>query len=115
MALTKILSVVPVADFESSIAWYERLLGRPADAQPMPGLADWHLTDTAWVQVFRDADRAGKTFLNFAVDDLRAQTDELGGRGIALGEVSTTSKNAQLASVTDPAGNRITFIENPSV
>lgn len=46
MSLTKILSVVPVADFETSIAWYERLLGRPANAQPRPGLADWHLTIT---------------------------------------------------------------------
>lgn len=115
MSVTKILSVVPVADFETSIGWYERLVGRPADARPMPGLADWHLTDTAWVQVYRDVDHAGSTALNFAVDDLREHTTELSARGIALGEVTTTDKGAKLASTTDPAGNTITFIENPSV
>lgn len=115
MSVTKILSVVPVADFETSTAWYERLLGRPADARPMAGLADWHVTDTAWVQVYRDVDRAGNTALNIAVDDLRAHTAELAGRGITLGEVTTTDKDALLASVTDPAGNTITFVENPSV
>lgn len=115
MSVTKVLSVVPVADFETSIAWYERLLGRPADARPMPGLADWHLTDTAWVQVYRDPDHAGSTALNFAVDELSAHTTELAARGITLGEVTTTDKNAKLASVTDPAGNTITVIENPSV
>jgi catechol 2,3-dioxygenase-like lactoylglutathione lyase family enzyme len=100
MSISMVLSVVPVANFETSIEWYERLLGRAPDAQPMPGLADWHLTDTAWVQVYRDRDRAGETALNFAVDDLRTHT--------------TTNKNAKLASVTDPAGNTITFIENPT-
>ncbi|MGH3915225.1 MAG: VOC family protein [Pseudonocardiaceae bacterium] len=114
MSVTKVLSVVPVADFEASIAWYERLLGREVDAQPMPGLADWHLTDTAWVQVYRDVDRAGSTALNFAVDDLRAHTAELAARGITLGEIITTTKDAKLAAATDPAGNTITFIENPS-
>ncbi|HET9143236.1 VOC family protein [Actinophytocola sp.] len=114
MSVTKILAVVPVADLDASVAWYERLLGRAADARPMPGLADWHLTDTAWVQVFRDPDRAGGTALNFAVDDLAAHTAELAGRGIALGEVTSTDKNAELASATDPDGNTITFIQNPS-
>jgi predicted enzyme related to lactoylglutathione lyase len=114
MSLTKVLAVVPVTDFETSVAWYERLFGRPADAQPMPGLADWHLTDTAWVQVYRDHDHAGNTALNFAVDSLETHTAELAGRGITLGDVTTTDKNARLAPVTDPAGNTISFIENPS-
>lgn len=114
MSLTKVLAAVPVADFEASLAWYERLLGRPADARPMPALADWHLTDTAWVQVHLDRDHAGHTALNFAVDDLDAHTAEVAGRGIALGKVTITDKNAKLAPVTDPSGNRITFIENPS-
>lgn len=115
MTITKVLSVVPVADFETSAAWYERFFGRPADARPMPGLADWHLTDGAWVQVFRDADRAGQTALNFAVDNLAAQTILMAGRGIRMGAVTTTNKNAKLASAVDPDGNIITLIENPSV
>jgi catechol 2,3-dioxygenase-like lactoylglutathione lyase family enzyme len=115
MSITKVLSVVPVADFEASIAWYERLLGRPADAKPMPGLADWHLTDTAWVQVYRDVEHASTAALNFAVDDLRTHTTELFARGITVGDVTTTDKNAKLAAVTDPSGNTITFIENPSI
>ncbi len=115
MPVTKVLAVVPVADFETSAAWYERFFGRPADACPMPGLADWHVTDDAWVQVFRDVDRAGRSALNFAVDNLAAETAVLAGRGITLGVVTTTTKNAKLASVADPDGNAVTLIENPSV
>jgi hypothetical protein len=39
---------------------------------------------------------------------------ELAKRGVSLGDV-TFDKNAQLASVTDPVGSVITFIENPSI
>jgi catechol 2,3-dioxygenase-like lactoylglutathione lyase family enzyme len=114
MSLTKVLATVPVADFDASIAWYERLLGRPADARPMAGLADWHLTDSAWVQVYRNENQAGNTALNFAVDNLEKHSAELAGRGITLGPVTTTDKNAKLAPVADPSGNTITFVENPS-
>ncbi|WP_328989770.1 VOC family protein [Kribbella sp. NBC_01245] len=115
MSITKTLAVVPVEDFEVALEWYGRLFGRPADAQPMAGLADWHLSDSAWVQLHQNSDSAGKSFLNFAVDDLQKHTDELAGREIALGEVITTDKGAKLAPVNDPDGNTITFIENPSV
>jgi catechol 2,3-dioxygenase-like lactoylglutathione lyase family enzyme len=114
MTMTKVLSVVPVTDLATSTAWYERLLGCPPDARPMASLADWHLTDTAWVQVFHDPRRAGHTALNFAVRELRAHAAELAGRGITLGEISENGKGATLASVTDPDGNVITFIENPT-
>lgn len=115
MSTTMVLAVVPVADFDAAVSWYERFFGRQADARPMPGLADWHLTGSAWVQVFRDPGRAGATLLNFAVDDMDTHRAELAERGLTSGEITTTSKNARLSAITDPEGNTITLIENPSV
>src|SRR5262245_6632155 len=110
----KVLAVVPVTEVETAAGWYERLLGRPADARPMAGLADWHVSDDAWVSVFVDPARAGSTLLNLAVDDLEAHAAELAGRGIVLGERTVTAKGAKFASATDPDGNRVTILENPS-
>jgi hypothetical protein len=45
MAIDKVLANVAVDDFPSALTWYERLLGRPADAAPMEGLAEWHLAE----------------------------------------------------------------------
>lgn len=115
MSVTKVLAVVPVADFDRAVDWYERFLGRPADARPMPGLADWHVDNAAWVQVFRDPSRAGRTLLNFAVDDIERQIALLAVRDIHVGDVTTTSKQAKLAAVADSEGNSITLIENPTV
>jgi glyoxylase I family protein len=90
--LNHVLAVVPVADIDTARDWYEHLLGRTPDNHPMEGLAEWRVTDTGWLQVWEDPDRAGTALLNFAVDDLAAHLDELASRGFSPGEVQTVNK-----------------------
>ena len=112
MSIDHVLAVVPVADLEAAYVWYERLLGRPADNRPMESLAEWRVTETGWLQVSRDTDRAGGTLLNFAVSDLDSHLADLSARGLAPGAIETANKNVRLSAITDPDGNRITFIGN---
>jgi len=49
--IERVLASVAVADLARAEEWYERVLGRRADSTPMPGLAEWHLTDGGWLQV----------------------------------------------------------------
>jgi predicted enzyme related to lactoylglutathione lyase len=113
MAIEHVLAVVPVADFDAAHAWYELLFGRPADNLPMVGLlAEWRLTETGWVQLSPDADRAGSSLLNFAVDDLDRHVAEISRRGLAPGPIETVNKGVQLSAIRDPDGNTITFIGN---
>jgi catechol 2,3-dioxygenase-like lactoylglutathione lyase family enzyme len=112
MAIDHVLAVVPVADIDTAREWYEHLLGRTSDNRPMDSLAEWRVTDTGWLQVWEDADRAGTALLNFAVDDLASHLENLASRGLSPGEVQTVNKGVQLASVIDPDGNTITFIGN---
>jgi glyoxylase I family protein len=98
MSIDHVLAVIPVADFEAAHAWYERLFGRPADS--------------GWVQITRDADRAGSALLNFAVDRLGQHVADVSGRGLAPGAIETVDKGVQLSAIRDPEGNTITFIGN---
>jgi hypothetical protein len=82
MSIDHVLAVVPVSDIERSQRWYEALVGRSEDNHPMETLVEWRITETGWVQVFHDPDRAGSTLVNFAVDDLDAQAAELAARGL---------------------------------
>ena len=82
MAIDHVLAVIPVVDIATARDWYERLLGRTPDNRPMNGLAEWRVTDTGWLQVWQDADRAGTALLNFAVDDLASHLDGLASREI---------------------------------
>jgi glyoxylase I family protein len=110
MPIDQVLAVVPVSDMDAARTWYELLVGRPEDNHPMETLVEWRVTDTGWIQVFLDPERAGSTLLNFAVDDLDQHVAELSGRGLALGDVVTANKGVRLSTVSDPDGNPITFI-----
>jgi predicted enzyme related to lactoylglutathione lyase len=110
MSIDHVLAEVSVSDIDVAEKWYELLIGRPADNHPMDTLVEWRVTETGWVQVFHDPERAGSSLLNFAVDDLEAHAATLAERGLALGEIQMANKGVSTASVTDPDGNRITFI-----
>ncbi|MGI8585371.1 MAG: VOC family protein [Thermoleophilaceae bacterium] len=110
MAIEHVLAVVPVADLDRADAWYETLLGRPADNRPMSTLVEWQVTDTGWVQVTVDAGRAGSAQLNLAVHDLTAAKEELAGRGLPTGDTQPVNKGVELSSMSDPDGNVVTLI-----
>ena len=110
MAIDHVLAVAPTADFDAAYAWYERLFDRPADNRPMEGLAEWRVTDSGWVQLTGDAERAGSALLNFAVDDIDRHVDELSARGLTASAIETVTKGVRLSAIRDPDGNTITFI-----
>ncbi len=111
MSIGHVLAVVPVSDMQEAQRWYEALFGRPEDNHPMDTLVEWRVTETGWVQVFHDPGRAGSTLLNFAVDDLEEQAAQLAVRGLVLDDIQTANKGVRTASITDPDGNKVTFIE----
>src|SRR6185436_5996629 len=107
MSIDHVLAVVPVADFEAAHAWYERLFGRPADNLPMEGrLVEWRVTDSGWVQVTRDADRASSAQVNFAVDDMDQHVADVSGRGLAPGAIESVDKGVQLSAISAPDATR---------
>jgi predicted enzyme related to lactoylglutathione lyase len=112
MAVNQVLAALAVADVDSAVGWYERLLGRPADALPMDGLAEWHFPGIGVIQVVQDADRAGRSLLTLGVDDLKQELASLRERRLDPGAMDdTTSDKVLFATVTDPEGNAITLVE----
>lgn len=113
MSFTHVLAVAPVREIDTAVAWYERLLGRPADMRPMPGLADWHISPTAWIQVFQSPEHAGSSLVNLVTDDLDAALSDLAGRGLTAGPIQPGAERVRFAALHDPDGNRVTLIESP--
>jgi predicted enzyme related to lactoylglutathione lyase len=108
-----VLAVIPVQEIESSTQWYESFFGRPADQNPMDTLAEWHLSEFGVVQVFHDPDRAGRTSVNFIVDDLDTTQADLSSSGIPTTDPMTVSNGSQrLVTTTDPDGNQLGLIES---
>jgi glyoxylase I family protein len=110
MHVSHLLGVVLVSDIEDAKRWYERLLASPPTNHPMPSLVEWRITGTGWVQVFADPERAGRSALNLAVDDLEATISELNERGLAPGKIQAANKGVRLSALTDADGNTVTLI-----
>jgi glyoxylase I family protein len=112
MAIDGVLAGIAVDDFASALTWYERLLGRPADAAPMEGLVEWHLSESGGIQLIHDEDRAGLSYATLLVTSLDDHLAALKAEGIPVGPTRGTPGLVKAATVTDREGNRITFAED---
>lgn len=111
LAISNVLSGLAVRDMGAASEWMARLIGRPADARPMAGLADWHLPPHGTVQLVLDADRAGGSVITLHVPDIADVQAELAERGIDLRYDDTTSTKVKFGQLVDPDGNSITIVE----
>ncbi len=110
MSIHNALASLPVNDFAAAVAWYEKLLGRSAHAQPMPGLAEWQFDGGGWLQVYQLPERAGKGSVTLAVDDLDAQASRIREIGVSLTQ-PTDNEKVKTFMIQDPDGNSIAFAE----
>ena len=97
MSVDHVFAGIPVSDYEVARPWYERFFGRPPDLLPNDHEAAWKLTDTGWVYIVGDADRAGRALVTILVDDLEAWAEES----------DDSIPGMRRAEVVDPDGNRI--------
>jgi predicted enzyme related to lactoylglutathione lyase len=106
-----LFSGIPVSDCVAALDWYSRTFGRDPDLMANDDEVLWQIVGPAWIYVVRDEARAGRSLVNLAVADLDRLIDELAGRGIIAGPVEEVGAVGTKAPCTDPAGNRITFVE----
>lgn len=111
LPVSAVLAGLPVSDMAVSAEWLSRLLGRPADAQPMDGLSDWYFDGGGTIQLVLDPQRAGGGILTLQVNELSAARSALADRGIDLTFDDTTSSKVKFGEVSDPDGNLVTLVE----
>jgi predicted enzyme related to lactoylglutathione lyase len=111
MTITYVFAGIPTANYTAALPWYERLFGRQPDMLPQDEEAAWMLTDTGWIYLVADADRAGKSLLTLLVDDLDEQVAALAERGLTPDETETLADSGRKAAFIDPDGNKTTFAQ----
>jgi predicted enzyme related to lactoylglutathione lyase len=102
---------VAVSDLEGGVAWYEALFGRPADVVVNDKEVMWKLSDTSWLYVVLDPDRAGGGLVALSVADLDLALDALQRRGLSGGPIETVGDAGRKAVFTDTDGNAVSIIE----
>jgi hypothetical protein len=110
MSIDNALASVAVRDLKTSVKWYEKIFGRPADATPMPEVAEWRFAGGGGVQVYQLPARAGSGSFTLAVTRIDQEIEKLRGLGVDTGS-QPSGKNVKTVMIKDPDGNSIAFAE----
>ncbi|MGP4112783.1 VOC family protein [Streptomyces sp. 4N509B] len=100
---------IPVADYRSALAWYERLFGSPPAFVPNDSEAVWELAEHRYVYVEHSPERAGHAMHTVFVDDFDARLAAIAGRGLEPAMRETYENGVRKAIFHDPDGNEIGF------
>ena len=101
-----LLAQSTVTDLETARTWYTALFGAGPDANPMPGLLEWHLGPSHGLQVWSEPDRAGHGSVVLRETDLDAAAARLTAAGITHEGVEQAT-SSPILRLTDPDGNRV--------
>ena len=112
MTVQGIYACATVSDFDEALVWYEKFMGRPADDQPIPGMAQWRNMGAAGLQVWRDAERAGQGIMTIVTPVLKVENARLASLGLQLVN-KIEGKFGAVAQIFDAEGNRINLVEPP--
>lgn len=110
MSASNVLASLAVKNVETSLVWYESVLGRPADARPTPELAEWEFEGGGWLQVYQLAERAGTGSCTLVKRDMDARMHRIATAGITVAHISS-SEHARVIMIKDPDGNSVAISE----
>jgi predicted enzyme related to lactoylglutathione lyase len=111
MAMEVLFAGVSVRDFPAAVEWYSRLFNRAADVVAHDHEVMWRVTETGWLYIVEDPDRAGRSVAAISVTDLDAAVAEVTSRGLRAGSIEQEGDAARKATLEDPDGNRVALIE----
>ncbi|MBC8118371.1 MAG: VOC family protein [Burkholderiaceae bacterium] len=112
MTISNALASVAVKDIKAAVHWYAKVFGRPADATPMPELAEWKFPGGGCLQVYALPERAGSCSCTLVVTDIDSETARLKELGVATG-VQAPGAQVEVFMIKDPDGNSIAFAQAP--
>lgn len=106
MGIATILANVSCSDLAASEPWYAKLFGKEATRHPMAGLAEWHFTDSAGVQLYEQKDNAGHCTVTLGVLPLEPERKRLLQAGLTPGPIEE-AKDLFIMRIRDPDNNLV--------
>jgi hypothetical protein len=98
---------ISVADRAVSLAWYEKLLGKPPAFFPNDVEAVWEVAEHRYLYIEVRPDHAGHGKHTLFVDELDAWVTSIAGRGLEPARRETYENGVRKITYVDPDGNEI--------
>ena len=113
MTRIKSLTVgLPVSDLSCAVEWYRRLLGEVEEINPAPGIWEFRITSSGWLQLFeRKPEGSNPAVVLFESDDIEKSRMLAVSLGTDVGEIETVPEAVRYFDFRDPFGNPLSFYE----
>jgi len=103
---------IPVPDLHQAVEWYRRLLGDVTEINPAPGVWEFQVTRSGWLQLLEGwSGPPGGAVVRFETDDIEASRARVEGLGVEVGKTHTVPGAVRYFEFSDPFGNRLSFYE----
>ena len=103
---------LPVGDLTRAVQWYRRLLGEVEEINPAPGVWEFQIVSSGWLQLFQSESTASNpAIVRFESDDIESKRMLALSLGTDVGEIQTVPKAVRYFEFQDPFGNQLSFYE----
>jgi len=103
---------LPVTDLNSAVEWYRRLLGEVEEINPAPGVWEFQIVSSGWLQLFESKiNNPNLAVVRFESGDIEASRMQALSLGTDVGEIETVPKAVRYFEFRDPFGNQLSFYE----
>ncbi len=109
---TSVTVGLAVTDLERAVEWYRRLLGGLEEMEPAPGIREFRLTPSTWLQLFEgEVTPDSPTVVRLESGDAGASHAIVARLGEEVGEIETVPGAVRYFEFRDPFGNLLSFYE----
>jgi lactoylglutathione lyase len=99
---------LPVTDLNSAVEWYRRLLGEVEEVNPAPGVWEFQIISSGWLQLFEsEINNPNLAVVRFESDDIEARRMQALSFGTDVGEIETVPEAVRYFEFRDPFGNQL--------
>src|SRR6476660_2594792 len=113
--MTKIKSFtvgLPVTELKRAVEWYRQLLGEVEEVNPAPGVWEFQIVPSGWLQLFEsEISDPNQSVMRFESDDIEASRMLASSLSINVGQIETVPEAVRYFEFGDPFGNRLSFYE----
>ena len=103
---------LPVTDMNSAVEWYRRLLGEVEEINPAPGVWEFQIVPSGWLQLFEsEINEPNQSVVRFESHDIEASRMLASTLSTNVDQIETVPEAVRYFEFRDPFGNRLSFYE----
>ena len=113
--MTKIRSFtvgLPVTELKRAVEWYRQLLGEVEEVNPAPGVWEFQIVPSGWLQLFEsEINEPNQSVVRFESHDIEASRMLASSLSINVDQIETVPEAVRYFEFRDPFDNRLSFYE----